>query len=120
MASDLTLVRIAENQSTFRAANENIETAAEEMGLDGEVPFICECPDRGCTQIVRLTLAAYAEVRGHPRHFFTVPGHESTTVQDGASAIIEEREGYVLVEKIGVAGAIAEERFNETELKADG
>jgi len=66
MQTDMTHERIALNESTFREANERIEAAADKMDLVGPVPFICECPDRTCTQIVRVTLDGYEDVRQHP------------------------------------------------------
>lgn len=110
-ADELSQARIAENQSTFRAANEKIEAAAEDIGLDDEVPFICECPVETCTEIVRLTLAAYTEIRRHPRRFFNAPGHEATSVRSGAGVVVEECESYVVVEKVGVAGELAAEEY---------
>jgi hypothetical protein len=97
--------RIARNNATFRDANEHIGAAAGIYGIDSPVPFICECADAHCSQIVRLTLEEYEEVRANSRHFLHVPGH-----QDGAGAvqIVARRDGYVIVEKLGRAGDIAE------------
>ena len=105
---DLTQVRIAGNQVTFREANESIEAAVREIGIDGDVPFICECAEPRCTAIVRLSLEAYEEIRRNPRLFFNLSGHEATAVESGAGAVVEERGSYVLVEKTGIAGEIAE------------
>lgn len=107
---DRTRVRIAENQATFRDANERIEAAARELEIGGEVPFICECADAACTEIVQLRLGVYAEVRQHERRFFTVPGHERLSVETGAGTVVGERAGYVLVDKVGIAGEIAADR----------
>jgi hypothetical protein len=109
---ELTLVRIAENQSAFRAANERIETGAERARIFGPVPFICECPRRRCTEIVRLTLDEYEDVRAHPVRFFTAPGHQDIAEAAGAAHTVEERDGYVVVDKIGVAGDVARERYD--------
>ena len=111
--SDLTEARMAENQSTFREANERIEAAADDMGLFEPVPFICECAARDCTAIVRLTLTDYEDVRSNPRRFFNVPGHEALSVEAGAAVVVETTPGYVLVDKVGVAGEISKERYRE-------
>ena len=101
-------VRIAKNESMFRAANEEIELEAESMGAGADpVPFVCECPDPSCTEIVELTLVEYEEVRTGPTRFFVVPGHQAVAVQAGAAVVIEERDGAVIAEKIGVAGEVA-------------
>jgi hypothetical protein len=41
----------------------------------------------------------------HSRHFFHVPGHEDAA---GAAQVAARRDGYVIVEKLGRAGDIAE------------
>lgn len=98
----LTDERIARNNATFRDANEHIGAAAGIYGIDSPVPFICECGDARCSEIVRLTLEEYNEVRADSRHFLHVPGHE------GTAQIVARRDGYVIVEKLGRAGDIAE------------
>ena len=111
MAGDeVTKVRIARNQAAFRDANEGIEAAAIGLGFEVEqIPFICECSDASCAELVRLTVDDYEEVRRNPRLFFVTPGHQQVAVGIGAAVVREERPGLVLVEKIGVAGAVAEE-----------
>jgi hypothetical protein len=101
----LTEERIARNNATFRDANEHISAAAGIYGIDSPVPFICECADARCSEIIRLPLEEYEAIRAHSRHFLHVPGH-----QDGADVahIVARRDGYVIVEKVGRAGEIAE------------
>ena len=64
--TDLTTERIAENQCSFREANEKIEAAADNMELLDRIPFICECADANCMEIVRLSQDEYEVVRQHP------------------------------------------------------
>lgn len=106
---ELTRTRIAKNQVTFREANERIERAAGTIGLDGVIPFICECADAGCTQIVPIALDAYTDIRRSPRRFLNAPGHEALAVGSGAAVVVAHEDGYVVVDKIGIAGEIAEE-----------
>ena len=98
--------RIAMNQATFRDANERINAAAGVYDVDIPVPFICECADPTCSEIVRLALSEYEEIRAEPRHFLNVPGHQSAA--QGAASVVDERDGYVIAEKIGHAGEIVE------------
>jgi hypothetical protein len=107
----LTLVRIAENQSAFRAANEAIEAGAERAAIFGPIPFICECPRRRCAEIVRMTLDQYEDVRANPVRFFTIPGHQDIADAAGAARVVEERDGYVVVDKVGLAAEVARERY---------
>jgi hypothetical protein len=51
--------RIALNNATFRNANERISAAAGVYDVDMPVPFICECADRACSEILRLELDEY-------------------------------------------------------------
>lgn len=98
--------RIARNNATFREANERISAAAGSYGVDMPVPFICECSDPGCSAIVRLGLEQYEEIRADSRHFLNIPGHVAAS--QGAAVVVEERDGYSIVEKVGLAGDIAE------------
>ena len=98
--------RIARNQATFRAANERIGAAAGVYDVATPVPFICECADPTCTEVVLLELDQYEEIRSDSRRFLNVSGHQ--TAAQGVSVVVEERNGYVIVEKIGHAGEIAE------------
>jgi hypothetical protein len=102
----LTQERIARNDDVFRTANEKIRDAATEHGLEGPVPFICECADPGCTRVVRLDLDDYAEVRSNPRWFLTAPQHVEG--EQEAAQVVARRDGFLIVEKVGRAGAVAE------------
>jgi hypothetical protein len=110
---DLTQVRIAENQSRFREANETIQASANNIGLADPIPFICECADRACTEIVRLTFDGYEDVRQYPRRFFNATGHEAISVEAGAGVVVDRYDEYVVVEKIDLAGEIAAETYDE-------
>jgi hypothetical protein len=98
--------RIARNNSTFREANEHISAAAGVYGIDSPVPFICECADARCSQIVRLTRDQYEEVRADSRHFLNAPGHQDAA--GGEAVVVAERDGYVIVEKLGRGAEIVE------------
>jgi hypothetical protein len=90
--------RIAKNNQTFRAANEQIKAKSEEYGDPLErIPFLCECALEDCREILRLTPVEYAEVRADPTHFFTVPGHAEADRPVGH--VISRQDGYVVVEK---------------------
>jgi hypothetical protein len=95
--------RAARNEATFRDANEEIAEAAAEMGAMPRVPFLCECEDPRCTAIMRVTLHVYGGVRRHPRRFLVRKGHDSD------ERIVDEGDGFVVIEKDGRAGEVAEE-----------
>jgi hypothetical protein len=102
----LTEERIAVNNARFRDANERIREVAEEHRVDIAVPFICECPDEECVETLRLELDDYRSFRAHPRHFLNAPGHDRAA--GSAVRVVSQQDGYVVVEKIGHAGEIAE------------
>lgn len=110
----MTAVRIAENQSRFRESNEQIQAAADRMHVVGPIPFLCECPRPDCTDVARLSADEYEEIRQFPRRFLTVPGHQDIAVESGLGVVVAEEDGrYVSVDKIGIAGQIAGERYDE-------
>lgn len=94
--------RAASNETIFRAANEAIK-----RGDDGATlrTFICECGDEECMTSIELTRDEYEGVRSEPHLFALVQGHERT-----GDSVIEEFERFTLVEKVGAAREIAEDR----------
>jgi hypothetical protein len=98
--------RIAKNDASFRDANERIGAVAGDYGVETPVPFICECADPTCSEIVLLELEQYEEIRANLRHFLNIPGHQAAA--QGAAVVVAERDGYVIVEKIGHAGDVVE------------
>jgi hypothetical protein len=94
--------RRAANEAMFRAANERIEDSAANLDLTASpIPFICECDDERCTQIIRLSVAEYEQVRSDPRRFFVSPGHQSEP-----DRVVEEAERFATVEKTGQEGRL--------------
>ena len=96
--------KVAMNQSAFRTANERLRRAAQSHRFreDDRVPFICECADENCREIVMLALADYEHIRAHPTWFLLVAGHEEEDA--GLERIVEAEQGYAVVEKVGTAG----------------
>jgi hypothetical protein len=100
-------LKLAMSESAFRTSNEHLRRMAVSHRFEGHhrVPFVCECGDPECREIVMLSLAEYEHVRAHPTWFLLVAGHED----DEASheRIVDAEQGYAVVEKIGTAGAEA-------------
>jgi predicted ThiF/HesA family dinucleotide-utilizing enzyme len=86
--------RIAMNEATFRKVNEGMEVSQQPGGL---LTFICECGRLGCTQLLELTRAEYEELRGDPRRFAVLAGHEI----DDVERVVERHDRYLVVEKAG-------------------
>ena len=55
----LTAQRVARTRPPSVAPNEKIQQAALDYDVDGRLPFICECSEPGCVDIVRLGPADY-------------------------------------------------------------
>lgn len=102
---------IGEAQVSFRNANESIQASADNAAIFGSIPFICECPNRNCTEIVQLSFDQYDAIRQHPTRFFNLTGHEQSSVEAGAERIVAVADELTVVEKVGVAGEVAAEAY---------
>jgi hypothetical protein len=93
--------RAARNEALFRRVNERVEEVnqAFESILD-DADFFCECADVDCLEKIRMTLTEYEALRDVSTHFAVKPGH----ILPENERVVEERVGYVVVEKIGRAG----------------
>lgn len=96
--------RVARNEDMFREANESIERGLWPGEEHSAVRFRCECGKLDCGGIVELSLRDYERVRASPNRFVMLPGHQLLEFE----TVIEDRTDYVVVEKRGGAGAIAE------------
>jgi len=97
--------RLAKNESLFRTLNENINDLANGLGGREPFEFICECSTSGCFERLSLTVEEYERVRRDGTHFLVAYGHEDIEIEQ----VIERRHGYVIVEKDGVAGIVAQD-----------
>jgi hypothetical protein len=97
--------RVAENQARFREANEDINAIARQADLP-RIPFVCECANPRCVEILRLSRAEYEAIRADGRLFLNAPDHEAAAL--GWAVVVERRSDFVVVEKIGEAGQISE------------
>ena len=93
--------RVARNEALFRAVNERIEatTARFAVGSEG-TGFVCECADEACMERLTVSLEKYEEVRRFPTHFIVTEGHTYPTYE----RVVEQVDGYVVVDKFGEAG----------------
>ena len=72
--------------------------------VTGNHTIACECADVECVATIELTSEAYEGVRSNPRHFAVLSGHVVPDVE----RVFGEFDNYVVVEKMNVAGAVAE------------
>jgi hypothetical protein len=64
-----------------------------ELDVAGRTPYLCECEDQGCTQLIRLTQDEYAGLRSNGAQFVIAPGHPTR------GRPVERNEHYVVVDK---------------------
>jgi hypothetical protein len=98
-------IRAARNQSLFRAVNEKLRALNETfVSVTETFTIACECADTGCVEMVDIHPHEYLAVRAEPRHFVVRPGHIYPDVEQ----VVREADGYVVVEKSGMAAEVAE------------
>ena len=98
--------RAARNEALFREVNENIAGLEESYGSKGEpVVIVCECAHADCTDQIAIDLDAYRRVRREARLFILRPGHEDPDLE----RVVERHRTYLVVEKTGAAGEVAEQ-----------
>jgi hypothetical protein len=98
--------RMTENEIMFREANERIERVGSDLAIAEPLPFLCECERDSCTDVLRLLPAQYERVRANSRAFIYAVGHEEGTA--ARARIISRNGGYLVLEKQGDAGEMAE------------
>ncbi len=96
--------RVASNEATFREVNESI-ASGRWPGEEAAVAFRCECAQLGCDVMIDLPVGEYERVRANPRRFIVAVDHHAPE----AETVVEASEGYLVVEKRGKAGRVAEE-----------
>jgi hypothetical protein len=94
---------IARNETIFRDVNEALRDG-HWPGENAPIAFRCECGELGCTKLIELRAEEYERIRSHPRRFLVSPGHEAPV----AESVIETHAEYLVVQKRGEAGQVAE------------
>jgi len=103
--------RAARNQASFRAVNEKLKALNEAFdSLTGRFTIACECADLTCLAMIDIDGQEYLAVRAEPRQFVVLPGH----VYPDIEKVVHEAAGHVVVEKIAVAGEVAETLAEQT------
>lgn len=98
---DLRAKRAAENEDLFRRVNERVAELSSSLET---LTLVCECADTSCSErLAEVPPEEYQEVRAHGDRFFVATGHERPDIE----TVVDERRGYVVVEKQGEAGEAA-------------
>jgi hypothetical protein len=91
------------HQALLREVNERIEQLNGSWESEGEDGILCECGHPGCMEKIEIAAAAYERVRRFPTHFLVKPGHAIA----GSERMVEQTDGYLVVEKVGHAAEMA-------------
>jgi hypothetical protein len=96
----------AKSEASFGRANEALEVKADELDFAEEerTPYLCECEDERCTELIRLTREEYEAVRAHPKRFVMTAGH-----QNADERVLQEGPGFTVIEKHGEEGDLVAE-----------
>jgi hypothetical protein len=95
---DKSTLAAASRSVVFRAVNEQIRQIAESFAVNGELELICECDRGNCFARLSVSPLEYEAVRRFPTRFLAKREHVGADER-----IVEETDGYVVVEKIGPA-----------------
>jgi hypothetical protein len=85
--------RALENERLFRSANDRIDQRRRELEVDGRTPYLCECEDPACTQLLSLTREEYRRVRADRGQFMVARGHPTR------GAPVDGWDDYLIVRK---------------------
>jgi hypothetical protein len=99
--------RAGRNQALYREVNERVREMNE--AFDALLPigeWVCECANDECFEMIEMTHEEYEAVRAGGTRFFVKP--DEAHVVPEAELVVERHERYWVVEKVGVAAAVAE------------
>ena len=90
--------RVARNESTTRAINEEIEQAHQAAPTEGHIRILCECGRNDCDRLIAMTLAEYESVRADPHQFavahdHVIPDMERVVAETDRYTVVAKREG---------------------------
>ena len=91
------------HETLIRDVNEQIERLNGERELNGHDIVLCECADPYCLERIEIESTAYEHVRRFPTRFLVTPDH----VAREGERIVEQADGYFVVEKVGAGAATA-------------
>jgi hypothetical protein len=83
------------SEDVFREANDRIADRAIDLDWRGLLPILCECGDRRCFAILRVTLEEYESVRAHLEQYLVKPGHELS-----GGFLVEQNERLAVLERL--------------------
>jgi hypothetical protein len=100
--------RAGNNQSLFREVNERVNDINKPHALWVTLSdWVCECADETCAERIQLSPQQYETVRSQATHFMVASADEHVHLE--VERIVEKRERYWVVEKVGEAAVVAKQ-----------
>jgi len=98
--------QVGRNEHEARASNELVSVEGEQADVAGPATLAvqCECGDRSCHEQLSMTVSEYEEIRSESAHFAVLAGHELLDCE----RVVAAHDGYLIVEKFGDAGRVAD------------
>jgi hypothetical protein len=87
--------RLAENQRTFRRANEAFQELAADNADGHKMPFICECADHTCLGRIELSASDYYAIHLDRFQYIILDGHLTIS----GETLVEQVDGFQVVSK---------------------
>ena len=98
-------VRKGQNEAFFREVNERLEDRAAAAATHPVFAVVCECAREECAERIEISFDAYERIRSDSKRFVIAPGHSDPSCE----RVVSWRADYEIVEKLGEAGAVAEQ-----------
>jgi hypothetical protein len=84
---------LAENQQTFRRANERFEELVDIRSEGSKLPFVCECADAFCLGRIELSASDYYAIHLDRSQYIILNDHSRIAGQ----RIVEQVDGFQVV-----------------------
>lgn len=93
--------RAGRREANLRELNSRIAESQEQIAdtLKSPLTVLCECASSDCNESIEMSPDAFAELRDQPTKFVVVEGHVLHDVEQ----VVERGDGWIVVEKRGVA-----------------
>jgi len=87
--------RLVKNEQAFRAYNERRSDL--EAGTDEEIPFVCECGNEDCLEMVEVMPAEWEAAHARDDQFVVMPAQEH--IFPDVERVVDRQPGYWVVRK---------------------
>lgn len=86
---------LADNQRTFRRANERFQDLVDDRSDGSKVPFFCECADVSCLGRIELEASDYYAIHLDRSQYIILDDHLTIS----GERVVEQVDGFQIVSK---------------------